>query len=108
MRRRRRRRLAPQTGAGTAVEFNALNHMEFTHTVDTKRSTFVFDRVYQPAASQAEVFQDCAPVVRTAMKKSRIVTLRFGTARQKMALERWTNPILSRRTRILRYWVPAC
>jgi hypothetical protein len=29
---------------------------------------------------------------RTAMKKLRIVILGFGTARQKMALERWTNP----------------
>ena len=27
-----------------------------------------------------------------AMKKSRIVILRFGTARQKLVLERWTNP----------------
>ena len=32
------------------------------------------------------------------MQQSRIVTLRFGTGRQKMALERWTNPTLSRRT----------
>jgi hypothetical protein len=32
------------------------------------------------------------------MKESRIVTLRFGTARQRMALERWTSPTLSRRT----------
>ena len=29
---------------------------------------------------------------RTAVKMLRIVTLRFGTGRQKMALERWTNP----------------
>jgi hypothetical protein len=29
---------------------------------------------------------------RTAMKKLRIVILRFGTARQKRVLERWTNP----------------
>jgi hypothetical protein len=28
----------------------------------------------------------------TAMKKLRIVILRFGTAGQKMVLERWTNP----------------
>jgi hypothetical protein len=28
----------------------------------------------------------------TAMQKWRIVILRFGTARQKMVLERWTNP----------------
>jgi hypothetical protein len=32
------------------------------------------------------------------MQQSRIVTLGFGTGRQKMALERWTNPTLSRRT----------
>jgi hypothetical protein len=32
------------------------------------------------------------------MTKLRIVTLRFGTGRQKMAIERWTNPKLSRRT----------
>jgi hypothetical protein len=31
-------------------------------------------------------------VVGTAMKKLRIVILRFGTARQKLVLERWTNP----------------
>jgi hypothetical protein len=30
-------------------------------------------------------------------KLQRIVTLRFGTGRQRMALERWTNPKLSRR-----------
>jgi hypothetical protein len=29
--------------------------------------------------------------LRTAMEKLRIVILRFGTARQKMVLERWTN-----------------
>jgi hypothetical protein len=28
----------------------------------------------------------------TAMKKLRIVMLRFGTARQKLVLERWTHP----------------
>jgi hypothetical protein len=36
--------------------------------------------------------------VRTAMRKLRIVTLRFGTGRERMVLERWTNPKLSRRT----------
>jgi hypothetical protein len=38
-----------------------------------------------------------------AMKKLRIVLLRFGTRRQKMALERWTTPKLSRRTCSPRY-----
>jgi hypothetical protein len=41
------------------------------------------------------------------MKKWRIVTLRFGTARQKMALERWTNPKPQRRTCSPRYEVPS-
>jgi hypothetical protein len=44
----------------------------------------------------------------TAMRKLRIVTLRFGTARQKMVLERWTNPKPQRRTRSSRYEVPSC
>jgi hypothetical protein len=34
----------------------------------------------------------------TAMQQLRIVTLGFGTARQRMALERWTNPKPQRRT----------
>jgi hypothetical protein len=34
----------------------------------------------------------------TAMQKLRIERLRFGAGRQKMALERWTNPKRSRRT----------
>ena len=33
-----------------------------------------------------------------AMKECEIVTVRFGTGRQKMAHERWTNPKVSRRT----------
>jgi hypothetical protein len=44
----------------------------------------------------------------TAMKTLRIVALRFGTARQRMALERWTNPKPQRRTRSSRYEVPSC
>jgi hypothetical protein len=37
--------------------------------------------------------------------KLRIVTLGIGTARQKMVLERWTNPKPQRRTRSPRYGV---
>jgi hypothetical protein len=33
---------------------------------------------------------------------------RFGTARQRMVLERWTNPKRQRRTRSSRYEVPSC
>jgi hypothetical protein len=40
---------------------------------------------------------------RTAIEKLRIVTSRVGTGRQKMVLERWTNPTLSRRTSSPRY-----
>jgi hypothetical protein len=39
----------------------------------------------------------------TAMRKLRIATSGHGTGRQKMALERWTNPKLSRRTCSPRY-----
>ena len=42
-----------------------------------------------------------------AMQKSRIVTLRFGTGRQKIALERCTTPTLSRRTCRSRYGLPS-
>jgi hypothetical protein len=41
----------------------------------------------------------------TAMQKLRI---RFGTGRQRMVLERWTNPKPQRRTRSPRYGVPSC
>jgi hypothetical protein len=41
------------------------------------------------------------------MQKLRIVTLGFGTARQKMVLERWTNPKPQRRTRSPRYGIPS-
>jgi hypothetical protein len=37
-------------------------------------------------------FADGGEQAHTAMKKLRTVILRFGTARQKMVLERWTNP----------------
>jgi hypothetical protein len=43
----------------------------------------------------------------TATTKLRIVTLGFGTARQKMVLERGTNPKHPRRTCSSRYGVPS-
>ena len=42
------------------------------------------------------------------MKKSRIVTLGFGTERQKMALERRTKPKRSRRTCSSMYGLQSC
>jgi hypothetical protein len=42
------------------------------------------------------------------MEQLRFVRLRFGTARQKMALERWTNPNLSRRTCTREYGLQSC
>jgi hypothetical protein len=69
-------------GVGTAVEFNPLNHMEFTHTVDDKKkSTFLFDRVYQPTASQADVFADCAPVVTSILDGYNVCILAYGQVR---------------------------
>jgi hypothetical protein len=52
---------------------------------------------------------DVRAQVCTAVEKLRIVTLwvGFGTARQKMALERWTNPKPQRRARSPRYKVPS-
>jgi hypothetical protein len=44
----------------------------------------------------------------TAMQKLRIVTLGFGTARQKRVLERRTNPTLSRRSCSPRYGLQSC
>jgi hypothetical protein len=44
----------------------------------------------------------------TAMQTLRIVTLGFGTARQRMALERWTNPKPQRRTHSHLYGLPSC
>jgi hypothetical protein len=38
----------------------------------------------------------------------RIVTLRFGTGRQRMGLERWTNPKLSRRACTCEYRLRSC
>jgi hypothetical protein len=49
-----------------------------------------------------------AEVGHTAMRKWRIVTLGFGAGRQKTALERWTNPKLSRRTCSPRYGLQSC
>jgi hypothetical protein len=48
------------------------------------------------------------PRDKAATNKLRIVTCGFGTARQKMALERWTNPKPQRSTRSPRYGVPSC
>ena len=42
------------------------------------------------------------------MKELRIVTLGFGTGRQKMLLERWTNPKLSRRACTCEYGLQSC
>jgi hypothetical protein len=44
----------------------------------------------------------------TEMQKLRIVTIEFGTGRQKMVLERWTNPKLSRRTCTCEYGLQSC
>jgi hypothetical protein len=44
----------------------------------------------------------------TAMQKLRIVMLGFGAGRQKMALERGTNPKLSRRTCTCEYGLQSC
>jgi hypothetical protein len=49
-----------------------------------------------------------APCAPTATQQLRIATLRFGTARQKMALERRTNPKRQRRTWSPRYGGPSC
>ena len=68
-------------GAGTAVEFNPLNHMEFTHTVEKRRNTFLFDRVYKPTASQADVFADCAPVVTSILDGYNVCILAYGQVR---------------------------
>jgi hypothetical protein len=42
------------------------------------------------------------------MKQLRIVTLRFGTGRQRMVLEPWTHPKPQRRTCSAQYEVPSC
>jgi hypothetical protein len=47
-----------------------------------------------------------API--SAMQKLRIVTIRFGTARKKLALERWTHPKPQRRKCSPLYEVPSC
>jgi hypothetical protein len=44
----------------------------------------------------------------TAKQKLRIVTSGFGTGRQKMALERWTNPKRPRRTCSPRHGLQSC
>jgi hypothetical protein len=44
----------------------------------------------------------------TAIEKLRIVTSRFGTGRQKMVLERWTNPKVSRRVCTCEYGLQSC
>ena len=40
--------------------------------------------------------------------KLRIATLRFGTGRHRMVLERWTHPKPRRRTCSLQYGLPSC
>jgi hypothetical protein len=47
----------------------------------------VFSSLYKALYGAALLHVRC-----TAMQKLRIVILRFGTARQKRVLERWTNP----------------
>jgi hypothetical protein len=42
------------------------------------------------------------------MQKLRIVTPRFGTGRQKLVLERWTNPKLPRRTCTCEHGLQSC
>jgi hypothetical protein len=59
-----------------------------------------------PAASVAA--RRHAPTSRRRDEKLRLVTLAFGTARQRMALGRWTNPKPQRRTRSPRYGLPSC
>jgi hypothetical protein len=44
----------------------------------------------------------------TDAQSLRIVSIRFGTGRQKMVLERWTKPKPQRRTCSPRYGVPSC
>jgi hypothetical protein len=61
-------------------------------------------RMIWPPLSSARYLHPPSP---TAMKQLRIVTLGFGTARQRMVLERWTNPKPQRRTRSPRYRVPS-
>jgi hypothetical protein len=58
-------------------------------------------QVRQPPPCLCELMQ-------TAMKELRIVTLRFGTGRQKRALERWTNPKRPRRACTCEYGLQSC
>jgi hypothetical protein len=50
----------------------------------------------------------CAAAFTYSDEKLRIVTSGFGTGRQKLVLERWTNPKLSRRTCTCEYGLPSC
>jgi hypothetical protein len=61
-----------------------------TTTVRTQGGANVGDKSVETAARLQKY--DPAAKVTTAMQKWRVVMLGFGTARQKMALERWTNP----------------
>jgi hypothetical protein len=50
----------------------------------------------------------CSVLWSVQLKKLRIVTIGFGTGRQRTVLERWTNPKLSRRTCTCEYGLPSC
>jgi hypothetical protein len=62
----------------------------------------------QSAAYTVSRLAGDAEQVGAAMQKFAIVTSGFGTARQKLALERWTHSKLSRCTCSPRYGVPSC
>jgi hypothetical protein len=57
------------------------------------RSTAILSPCAKRNSSDSHQTNHCS----TATKMLRIAALRFGTGRQKMVLERWTSPALSRR-----------
>mmetsp|Transcript_30385 Transcript_30385/g.58413 ORF Transcript_30385/g.58413 Transcript_30385/m.58413 type:complete len:881 (+) Transcript_30385:714-3356(+) len=65
-------------GCEVAMEFDGHNHMELTHTAAGHKRRFHFDRVYTEQASQAEVFEDCAPVVTSLLDGFNVCILAYG------------------------------
>ena len=59
-------------------DFEDLCHFPDSHTLDWDNTTFEFDHVFAPSASQEKVFQELLPSVRSLLTGERLCVLSYG------------------------------
>ena len=100
---------APETGSGSGQQLCLSPHLRVQVAELLQWQHAAQDSLRANEGETAALKEELREVqVRTSLSKLRIVALGFGTARQKMGLERCTTPTLSRCTCSPRYGLQPC